>query len=68
MLAVRFFVFALLIGFGGEALKSPSFGSEIEDNLPEKVTVGDLISYAYRKNPSIVAAREGWKAVWKIIV
>ncbi len=63
MLAVRFFVFAVLIGFGGEALKSPSFGSEMEDNLTGKVEVGDLISYAYRKNPSIVAAREGWKAV-----
>ena len=63
MLAVRFFVFALLIGFGGEALKSPSFGSEMGNTLAEKVTVGDLISYAYRKNPSIVAAREGWKAV-----
>ena len=63
MKAVRFFVFAVLIGFVGEALQSPSFGSEMDANMAGSVTVGDLISYAYRENPSIVAAREGWRAV-----
>ena len=31
--------------------------------LPEeKVKIGDLLRYAYENNPSILAARQGWKA------
>jgi len=32
-------------------------------NLDRTATLSDLISYAYRENPSIVEARESWKAV-----
>jgi outer membrane protein TolC len=36
---------------------------EQEDSLPaNKVTLSDLISYAYRNNPSIRAARQAWRA------
>ena len=63
MKAVPFFLIAVLIGFVGEALKSTSFGNETDANLSGKVTIDDLISYAYRKNPSVVAAREAWKAL-----
>lgn len=63
MKAVRFVVFVLLSGFLGQGFSPPVFGSETDSGLTGAVTVGDLISYAYRANPFIEAAREGWKAV-----
>jgi outer membrane protein, heavy metal efflux system len=63
MKAVFLYVIALALALGGEALFNGSSAEEPGNGLADHVTVGDLISYAYRKNPSIVAAREGWKAV-----
>ena len=69
MKVVFLFIIALTLALGGETHFNGSFevcaylANEPENGLTGQVTVGDLISYAYRKNPSIVAAREGWKAV-----
>ena len=35
----------------------------LEKRMIEGASVGDLIAYAYRANPSVKAARETWKAV-----
>jgi len=69
MKTVFLYVIAVTLALGGETPFNGSFevcaylADEPEDRLAGQVTVGDLISYGYRKNPSIVAAREGWKAV-----
>ena len=36
---------------------------DLEKKLTEGCALSDLLSYAYKTNPSIKAAREGWKAV-----
>ncbi len=64
MKPVGFIVLAVLVAsLPYWALASPSSGKEMENNLRGSVSVGDLIAHAYAKNPSIVAAREAWKAV-----
>jgi len=69
MKAVFLYIIAVTLILGGEVPFNGSFevcaypANEPENRLADQVTVGDLISYSYRKNPSIVAAREGWKAV-----
>jgi outer membrane protein TolC len=40
-----------------------SYAEEISSKLEQATTLSDLISYAYRENPSIVEARESWKVV-----
>jgi outer membrane protein TolC len=44
-------------------LTAPGLSEDRDVQLTGRVAVGDLISYAYGKNPSIMKAREGWKAV-----
>lgn len=34
----------------------------LDERLAHKVTIADLVSYAYMNNPSILAAKEAWKA------
>jgi len=43
---------------------APAFGAEAptEQTLEATPTVADLAAYAYRTNPTILAAREGWRA------
>jgi outer membrane protein, heavy metal efflux system len=36
--------------------------AQLDARLAQAVTVADLVSYAYRKNPSILSAKEAWKA------
>lgn len=40
-----------------------AFGKDLDPNLAKTATPSDLISYAYRENPSIRKAREAWRAV-----
>ncbi|MFH1954833.1 MAG: hypothetical protein ABIL06_24860, partial [Pseudomonadota bacterium] len=64
MKAVRFLVLAVLgVALAGWVLESPSFGSGMESKPAGSVSVGELIAYAYENNPSILEAREAWKAV-----
>jgi outer membrane protein TolC len=43
------------------AAEQPST-AELDERLSRTVTVADLVSYAYMNNPSIMAAKEAWKA------
>ena len=55
----------LLIIFVAPPLRAESANDIREEKffLPkESVTIGDLVQYAYQNNPSIVEAREDWKA------
>ena len=36
--------------------------TQMDERLARHVTVADLVSYAYMSNPSILAAKEAWKA------
>jgi outer membrane protein TolC len=36
--------------------------AQLDIRLTQTVTVADLVAYAYRKNPSIMSAKEAWKA------
>ena len=36
--------------------------AQLDTRLTQTVTVADLVTYAYRKNPSILSAKEAWKA------
>jgi cobalt-zinc-cadmium efflux system outer membrane protein len=36
--------------------------AQLDARLKQTVTVADLVSYAYRTNPSILSAKEAWKA------
>ena len=36
--------------------------AQLDARLTQTVTVADLVSYAYRENPSILSAKEAWKA------
>ena len=40
-----------------------SYAEEISSKLEQATTLTDLISYAYRENPTIREARESWKAI-----
>jgi outer membrane protein TolC len=51
--------FGVLAGLGWPSY-SPAGNPEA--GLTNKITISDLINYAYGKNPSIKAAREEWKA------
>ena len=42
-------------------LALPASPAEMEDRLIGRVTIQDLIAYAYRNNPSIRQAREEWR-------
>ena len=59
----------LLLAFVFLSVASPLWAESKEDDQEEKfflpqesVTIGDLVQYAYQNNPSIVEAREDWKA------
>ena len=36
--------------------------TQLDARLTQTVTVADLVNYAYRENPSILSAKEAWKA------
>jgi len=59
-------IFAMLIPFGIITYGTSAHASEESvaqfSFTEEKVNIGDLLQYAYKNNPSILAAREGWKA------
>lgn len=62
----RILVTLVTLFFGGivpcfSAEEAPSL-EELETRLAQMATVSDLVTYAYRKNPSIQAAREAWRA------
>lgn len=63
MKTVLFLLVAVMITFGGGQRLSPCLADQQDVRLAENASVGDLISYAYRENPSILEARESWKAV-----
>ena len=42
-------------------LASPSLSGDTNDQLPGRVTVQDLIAYAYQNSPSILKVREAWR-------
>ena len=54
----------LLVTLPGIALaaEEATLGT-LEKKMIEGASVGDLVAYAYRANPSVKAARETWKAV-----
>ena len=55
-------MFAAVLGaLTGVMLTSPSFCGEATNDLTGKVTVGNLIAYAYLNNPSIREVREAWR-------
>ena len=43
------------------AEKKPST-AQLDARLTQTVTIADLVGYAYRENPSILSAKEAWKA------
>ena len=54
-----------LLGWGVALPSSPSQPPSIEvieARLGQKATIADLITYAYKQNPSISAARKAWEA------
>jgi cobalt-zinc-cadmium efflux system outer membrane protein len=54
-----------LVGWSVALPSSPSQTPSIEDletSLSQKATIADLITYAYKQNPSISAARKAWEA------
>ena len=61
MKQILFIFMAVLAGVTGLMLTSPSFGIATEKDLTEKISVGDLIGYAYLNNPSVREAREAWR-------
>ena len=60
------FTFIVILSVG--VSNSLSFAEEklstaqLDARLTQTVTVADLVSYAYRENPSILSAKEAWKA------
>ena len=60
------FTFIVILSVGGS--NSLSFAEEklsraqLDAHLTQTVRVADLVSYAYRENPSILSAKEAWKA------
>ena len=60
------FILIAAIATGGStsrlfAEEQPST-TQLDDRLTQTVTVADLVTYAYRKNPSILSEKEAWKA------
>ena len=54
----------LLVTLPGMALAAEEATLEtLEKKMIEGVSLGDLVAYAYRANPSVKSAREAWKAV-----
>jgi len=47
--------------FGLEGSKKEEI-TQIETRIAEMVTIGDLVEYAYKNNPSVQEAREAWNA------
>jgi hypothetical protein len=55
----------VLVCIGGVACSV--FGEDLDSNMAPMATLSDLISYAYRENPSIREAREAWRGrFWRI--
>lgn len=63
MRMIKYAIFTFLGFILGAGLVPATFANDLDTRLARKVTVSDLIAYAYRENPSILEAREGWKAV-----
>ncbi|MFH1629781.1 MAG: TolC family protein, partial [Pseudomonadota bacterium] len=61
MKAFRFIFLAALSLFWIGYLLLPCFGDEMKAPLTGRVTVQDLIAYAYQNNPSIRKVREAWR-------
>lgn len=61
MKTLRFFFLAALSLFWVGYLQSPCFGGEMKAPFTGRVTVQDLIAYAYQNNPSIRKVREAWR-------
>jgi hypothetical protein len=57
MISAVFFVTLILFRGPHEA-----FADESEPEFPERLTIGSLANYAYNKNPTILAAKEEWRA------
>ena len=61
-------VFTFIVILSAGVSNSLSFAEEksstaqLDARLTQTVTVADLVSYAYRENPSILSAKEAWKA------
>ncbi len=47
---------------GSLSARNQECTEQLDTRLTQSVTVADLIAYAYRKNPSILSAKEAWKA------
>ena len=62
---IIFIIITALVTDGGtsrlSAEEQPST-AQLDARLKQSVTVADLVTYAYRKNPSILSAKEAWKA------
>ena len=62
------FFSALLLLFSNSApagtadTDAASFSEDLEQRIAEQPTIPELVIYAYEHNPSIQAAREGWRA------
>jgi outer membrane protein, heavy metal efflux system len=57
------FLILLMIGavFSPEREGNASTLETLDARLSERFSLGDLIAYAYRNNPAITGAREGWR-------
>ena len=62
---IQYVILLILMTIGlvssASAESSPS-PEVVKDDLANKVSAADLVSYAYQNNPSILSARNAWKA------
>lgn len=64
-ITIQYVILLLMMtpGFVASAPAGPSPSPEVsKDDLSGNLSAADLISYAYENNPSILSAREAWKA------
>lgn len=62
----RYFVLwflSILIAFPNFSISQDIPLTDLESKVIQGPSVSDLVAYAYRTNPSIESARQGWKAV-----
>ena len=64
LLFISFMTAIVILGGGICPSKAADMLSSdaLEARLSEAASVSDLVTYAYQKNPSVRAAREGWRA------
>ena len=68
MKTAQWIIFLLIMTYvtngepGGLSAQNQETTAQLDTRLTQTVTVADLVTYAYHKNPSILSAKEAWKA------